>query len=245
MIDDAVATMPFPVNDYAVNDMIIYSIRTVGQPVNTGYLFTLNQDLFFERKFIQHRIHQVPPPVLPAIPPHQHFFSPNMPRFDPTMIVSIPSNWSQSALIGRTNIIKLHGSFNWRASGVGHTEMVVGTNKTSRIAGSSLLSWYFDIFRAVLNQGDVKMMIVGYGFGDDHINDVIADAVNNGGLKIYFWDTSPNLHTTLTGKHRGVEIWQGYCGSLTEPMSQVFPADQSVTPQCRTLFSNFFGVRVP
>ena len=32
-------------------------------------------------------------------------------------------------------------------------------------------------------------MIVGYGFGDDHINDVIADAVNNSGLKIYFWDT--------------------------------------------------------
>jgi hypothetical protein len=96
-----------------------------------------------------------------------------------------------------------------------------------------------------LNQGDVKMMIVGYGFGDDHINDVIADALNNSGLKIHFWDTSPNLHAMLAGKHRGAEIWRGYLGSLTEPMNQVFPPDQSITPHCRSLFNNFFGVRLP
>ena len=67
----------------------------------------------------------------------------------------------------------------------------------------------------------------------------------NSGLKIYFWDTSPNLHTALARKHRGVEIWQGYLGSLTEPMNQVFPPDQTITPQCRSLFNNFFGVKLP
>jgi SIR2-like domain len=245
MIDDAVAAMPFPVNDYKVNEMISYFMRAMGEQVNTGYLFTLNQDLFFERKYIQYLVQQVPRPVLPGIPPHRYFFNSNMPRFDQTMMVNVPSNWAQSALVGQTNVIKLHGSFNWRMSGSSQPEMVIGTNKTSHIAGSKLLSWYHDIFRSVLSQGDVKLLIVGYGFGDNHINDMIADAVKSYGLKIYFWDTSINLHTTLAGKHRGLEIWQGCFGSLTEPMNQVFPPDQSITPQCRSLFGNFFGVTLP
>jgi SIR2-like domain len=161
------------------------------------------------------------------------------------MVATIPSTWSQVPLIGQTNIIKLHGSFNWRATGSGQSAMVIGTSKTSRIAGSSLLSWYFDIFRAVLNQGNVKLMVVGYGFGEDHINEVIADAVKTTGLKVYFWDTSPNLQMMLAGKHRGGDIWQGYMGSLTDHMNQVLPPDQSITTQCRSLFNNFFGVKLP
>jgi hypothetical protein len=244
MMDDAMVARS-PVYDYKVNEMIGYFVRTFGEQVNTGYIFTLNQDRFFERKYIQHVIQQVPAPVLPGISPHGPIFSPNMPRFDRSMVATIPSNWSQVPLVSRTNIIKLHGSFNWRASGSGESTMVIGTSKTSRIAGSGLLSWYFDIFRSVLNQGDVKLMVVGYGFGDDHINEAIADAVKTTSLKIYFWDTSPNLQMKLTGKHRGAEIWQGYMGSLTERVNQVFPPDQSDTPQCRSLFDNFFGVKVP
>ena len=243
MIDYAVAILAFPVNDYIVNDFISNFVRVGGEQINTGYIFTLNQDRFFERKYIQWIICQVPPPVLPGIPSHGSIFHPNMPRFDPSMIATIPANWSQTHLVGQTNIIKLHGSFNWRAGG-NHT-MVVGTSKTSRIAGLNLLSWYSDVFRSVLNQGDVKLMLFGYGFADDHINAMIADAVNNSGLRVYFWDTSPNLHTMLAGKHRGSEIWKGYLGSLTERMNVVFPPDQSITPQARSLFNNFFGVRLP
>jgi hypothetical protein len=245
MIDDAIAMTPFPVNNYKVNEMIGYFVRTSAEQVNTGYIFTLNQDRFFERKYIQHVIQQVPAPVLPGIPPHGPIFTPNMPRFDPSMVAAIPSNWSQVPLTGQTNVIKLHGSFNWRASGPGQATMVIGTSKTSRILGSDLLSWYFDIFRAVLNQGDVSLMVVGYGFGDDHVNEAIADAVKTAGLKVYFWDASPNLLMTMAGKHRGADIWQGYMGSLTDRMSQVFPPDQSITPQCRSLFNNFFGVKLP
>jgi SIR2-like domain len=244
MIDDALITSAFPVNTYKVNEFISYFVRVANESINTGYLFTLNQDLFFERKYIQHVIHQVPPPVLPGIPPHGGIFNPNMPRFDAKMIANIPLKFSQCALVRQTNVIKLHGSFNWRSNGSA-SMMVIGTNKTPLIAGSDVLSWYFDIFKAVLNEGDVKLMIVGYSFGDDHVNEIIADAVVNSGLRIYFWDTNPNLHTTLAGRHRGTEIWQGYLGSLTERMDQVFPPDQSITPYCRSLFSNFFGVSLP
>jgi hypothetical protein len=36
-------------------------------------------------------------------------------------------------------------------------------------------------------------MIVGYGFGDEHVNAVIADAVEYHDLKVFIWDTGPNL----------------------------------------------------
>jgi hypothetical protein len=45
------------------------------------------------------------------------------------------------------------------------------------MADFPLLSCYSDIFKAVLYAGDVRLMIVGYGFGDKHINAVIAEAV--------------------------------------------------------------------
>lgn len=71
------------------------------------------------------------------------------------------------------NVIKLHGSFNWRSSD-GHNVMVVGTEKTAAIARMPLLSWYMDVFKQVLNAGDVRLMIIGYRFGDEHVNATIA-----------------------------------------------------------------------
>lgn len=246
LIDDGVRAIPSPVNDYKVNELINYLVRKGGEQVNTAYVFTLNQDLFFERKYIQHIVQQVPSPNLPSIPmpPLSNFFTSNMAPFNQSHVVNLGA-FTQSPLVGRTNIIKLHGSFNWRSAGAAFNEMVIGTNKTSRIAGSKLLSWYLDIFKAVLNQGGVRLLIVGYGFGDEHINDAIADAVKDNGLQIYFWNTTYNLRTLLAGRHRGLEIWNGHMGSLPDAVDGVFPPDQSVTPACRSLFYNFLGVRLP
>ena len=69
-------------------------------------------------------------------------------------------------LRGGFNVIKLHGSFNWRTAD-GRNAMIIGAGKGDKIARSPLLSWYFDIFRQVLSAGDVRLLIVGYGLGDE------------------------------------------------------------------------------
>ena len=56
-----------------------------------------------------------------------------------------------------------------------------------------LLSWYADIFEQVVSAGDVRLMIAGYGFGDAHINAVIAQAIENHALSVFIWNTMPDL----------------------------------------------------
>jgi hypothetical protein len=59
------------------------------------------------------------------------------------------------------NLIKLHGSANWRVPD-GSATMVMGDHKTATIAASPLLAWYIDIFETVLRVGDVHLMVIGY-----------------------------------------------------------------------------------
>ena len=80
--------------------------------------------------------------------------------------------------------IKLHGSYDWRDE-KNQTKMIIGTNKPGQIEKEPLLSWYFQLFKEVLILGNRRLLIIGYGFGDPHINDVIIDAIKRHNLKIY------------------------------------------------------------
>ncbi len=65
-------------------------------------------------------------------------------------------------------------------------------------------------------------MVVGYGWGDEHVNDPIADAVLNHGVQEYSWDRSHHKDL-LKGKHRGDDILRGVSGFMTRPMTEVMP----------------------
>jgi hypothetical protein len=62
--------------------------------------------------------------------------------------------------------------------------MVIGRDKENLIAEQSLLACYYDIFKIELEKEDVKLLVIGYGFCDDHINKVIANSMINFGLKL-------------------------------------------------------------
>ena len=111
----------------------------------------------------------------------------------------------QERLAGQTNVIKLHGSFNWRTAD-GANIMVVGTDKTKQIADFPLLTWYRALFKRVLYAGGMRLMIVGYEFGDEHINEVIANAVANHGLRVFIWDAGPDLKGRLLRAPHGDEF---------------------------------------
>jgi hypothetical protein len=84
-------------------------------------------------------------------------------------------------------IYKLHGSSNW-VDDTGQNLLVMGGNKTASIRGSHLLTMYAAEFLRLLRQPNTRLMVIGYGFGDNHINAALEDAAAVGGLQTFIID---------------------------------------------------------
>ena len=84
-------------------------------------------------------------------------------------------------------IYKLHGSYNWFTEPQSERLLVMGGNKTATIRAFELLARYQQDFRNLLLQPDTHLMVIGYGFRDDHINNVIEDAARSG-MQIFIVD---------------------------------------------------------
>jgi len=84
---------------------------------------------------------------------------------------------------GQIAYVKLHGSQGW-LSHDGSDAMVIGTQKALESKANQLLRWYSSLFERVLNRPDTRLLVVGYGFGDKHINQCIVNAISKG-LKLY------------------------------------------------------------
>ena len=86
--------------------------------------------------------------------------------------------------LGTKPYIKLQGSFNWiQDRGI---MLILGGGKAENIKKYPLLTRYHEEFRKDLNKPGTRLMIIGYGFGDPHINQVIADTAGN--LDIFIID---------------------------------------------------------
>ena len=143
-------------------------------------IFTLNQDLLLEIHYMNSNIE------LSAL---GRFNGPQLPGMNPKSPVSL-GNWADTKWTptlhsdfnlssGSQPTIKLHGSCNWVSSDSDEI-MVIGGGKSSQIASFPILKWYFEEFRKCLSSQSSKLVIIGYSFGDDHINRLIAEGVSNG-----------------------------------------------------------------
>jgi hypothetical protein len=225
------------INIYRVQDLLFRFWGQRGQSVDAGYMFTLNQDLWPERYLYNGHVSDAPGATLPGIlrRPNQQLFAPDMGRYGEAFIMHPAEDPAgRSQLRGYFNVVKLHGSFNWRTTD-GRNELVVGTAKTDRIAASPLLSWYWDIFERVLSAGEVRLLVVGYGFGDDHVNAAIANAVEHHGLRLFIWDTAPNLKDRIHAAPHGSPIWKGLLSTASRQMIEVFPSNQDETEEYRRI----------
>lgn len=170
--------------------------RFAGSEGERGFLFTLNQDLFIERFYRNHdvvlRNHQLSPAGL------------NVPRWcfsdDPIANILGSQDWVQlpteeevaelqsrfwdSNPERRFVYIKLHGSYGWRSSS-GSKAMVIGGEKKERIASEPLLRWYLKIFEQILAGPACNLLVIGYGFKDAHINELIGNAIKNHQLRVF------------------------------------------------------------
>jgi hypothetical protein len=80
---------------------------------------------------------------------------------------------------------KLHGSSNWRDGA--SSLLIMGENKGTQIDGVALLDWYRQQFREMLSRPDSRLMIIGYGFRDPHINEILVRGTQNG-AKLFIVD---------------------------------------------------------
>jgi hypothetical protein len=149
-------------------------------------IFTLNQDLLLEHLYLSK------PDVMNAVRPEL----PGLQRI-PDPHGQSGESWADSSWCPAINqpvvlhegsqaYVKLHGSANWYA-GDGSRVLIMGGSKQQAIAASSILSSYLNVFETALTMPDSRLMVIGYGFGDEHINGVIDRAARRG-LKMFVID---------------------------------------------------------
>lgn len=168
-----------------VNNFINLFANNNRQEIN--YFFTLNQDIFIERFY---HLTNGKPLKLPGVEqkPSPGSLSEREQSYCPSKFnITVPDqnavkNISLNSI--EFNYIKLHGSFNWKRSDSSDI-MVIGGNKEEQINKEPLLKRYFEFFKHALSQDERRLLIIGYSFGDEHINTIIADSVKNYGLKLF------------------------------------------------------------
>jgi hypothetical protein len=119
---------------------------------------------------------------------------------------------------------------------------VIGKDKEDQLAGEPILSWYFDLFKKVLSNPSRKLLIIGYGFRDSHINEVLASSIKNFNLKLYV--ISPADQSEFVGylksvKH-GQTLLQGLSGYFPYTLLEIFPTDQSESHAWREILGCYF-----
>lgn len=82
--------------------------------------------------------------------------------------------------------IKLHGSHNW-ISDSGDPLMILGADKTSRIEALAVLRWYLELFKTEFSK-PTRLMIIGYGFRDPHVNEILLAAARSKNLELFLVD---------------------------------------------------------
>jgi hypothetical protein len=149
-------------------------------------IFSLNQDLLMERHYVPDR------------GPSGRWSGVDIPGMQPVSKVEgypvkiSTGKWtpkpSPAMLQGNLQpLIKLHGSSNWSDES-GQPILVMGGSKASIIGQYPILKWYHDRFQEYLLLPNTRLLVIGYSFGDSHINHTIIGAAGRGSLSLFIID---------------------------------------------------------
>ena len=125
--------------------------------------------------------------------------------------------------------IKLHGSYGWKSFD-GSNQMVIGKSKWESIKKEPLLYAYFNILKNIIKEGDKKLLIIGYGFRDQHINELLLEGVQENNLKLYIITTmtpqgfDENLYN---GHYYAMGLKKGISGFFPYRLAQILPPNQN------------------
>lgn len=224
---------PYPVCWYTMNRLFqLFNSSGSGK----GLFFTLNQDLFMERQSGM---------MCPGVPPiqskHGALQSYTLEKNNHVLLPpqSETDHAVETSMSGHAGYvyIKLHGSYGWKSSN-NSSQMVLGRDKLKRISDEPILKKYFQIFEEAISEGNKKILVIGYGFSDPHINSVLAHGARDRGLKIYVIShSSPQRWKEKVGEdlENAGSIIKGLAGYFPYSLLEMFPSDQSETIHFKSL----------
>ena len=128
---------------------------------------------------------------------------------------------------------KLHGSSGWLLTDGGKPLLVIGRGKTGAIAERPILRWTYEQFEQYLQPDDTRLMVIGYGFGDDHINQSLVDAHRAGKLKMIYL-VQPSGKAIISSKCP--DLLKVPCVECTVPISAAFTDDDMALDLMRGIF---------
>jgi len=195
---------------------------------NKVSFFTLNQDLFIERYL---KIGQVKWPGVSIIPSLGSYST-----LTDSDFVRLPGQKACEMIENNLHIsdgfpyVKLHGSYGWKSSD-GSNAMVIGTSKKEDIEKEPLLKYYFHIFENAICEQSQKLLIIGYSFGDPHVNEIIANGVKLHGLRLYIIDPTPpkSFFNNLRSKPYGDQLCSGIERYWSDKLRDIFPLQDRIT----------------
>jgi len=163
-----------------------YAYQVVPFLTKFDAIFTLNQDLLLELHYRERMVIPSHPrwsgcefPGMIPQPPGAGLFDARAVTWRPAPQFAPSSNLQP--------IFKLHGSTNWRDADGGEL-LVMGADKAATIQEKAILRRYADEFLRYLSMPGARLMVIGYGFLDPHINDAIVAGSRGGGLKMFIVD---------------------------------------------------------
>lgn len=241
-----------PENDIdlqAVNQLIDQFRGDAAEP---GMFFTLNQDLYVERVYVGDNRQ----PVLPGLPGSGHLARGRQESpLKEQDLVRLPSaadvQAARDQLADQRDgllYVKLHGSQHW-ISESGERRLVLGKAKSALIKSEPLLDWYFQLFEEALMRPGCRLLVIGYGLRDLHVNDVLRRAARRG-LRMYI--VSPTPPREMLFLRNGLdEVWQGLGGYYQCDFRKLFwsrpgsAGRPEPSRERKELYRTFFGKDAP
>jgi hypothetical protein len=103
--------------------------------------------------------------------------------------------------------------------------LVLGGDKAGTIAGTRPLKWYAEEFSRYLEMPDPRIMVIGYGFRDYHIDQMLLEAWKKSELRMFI--VGPTGRRVLN-KHPSATI------RVRDPLEEIPIIGESVRPLTST-----------
>jgi hypothetical protein len=203
-------------------------------------IFTLNQDTLLESDYLRHvrQGSKWARSYLPYMESINAAPQVSTHQFDAEMTPAKDFNPDPN----RQPYYKLHGSSNWRAGG--ELLLVMGGNKSANIGGFEILREYYREFCVRLAKPNTRLMVIGYSFGDAHINYAICKAAGAGQLRIFIIDPQgidvlrkQNPRAPLRYEPLVEQLKASVIGASLRPLRSTLVGDEVE----RNKVMNFFG----
>jgi len=198
-------------------------------------IFTLNQDSLLESQYFHGFVGGRWSGV--ALPGTREFGP--QPRVQGSVLDRISTRTSD---LGNLRIggnqqpyLKLHGSANWVVDGRNEPLLILGGGKQKALQQHPLLVRYQEIFLEHLCRPNNRLMIVGYGFNDEHINEAILTGTK-AALKIFIVD--PRGVDAIAKIDKDQTVRPNLIGESTKALTQTFGSDHVEHVHLASFFKN-------